>query len=390
MYRRLFSNKNKSGPEPKHIVVDARNWRSSTGRYTFKLIENLQKIDSTNRYTVLVPKNDAWKPDNPNFSKKEINVPQFSINPWQEIKFAAILYRLNPSLVHFTMTQQPLLFWPLRAIMRRFGSRIVTTTHDLTMLRFTRPGRYPKWFHKLRMSLYRLQFWVAHRRSHQIIVPTNYVKSDLVNHHKFTKNKISVTLEACDPPSANKPQAIKGIKAPFIFHAGSPLPHKNLERLTEAFTILKEDYPDLQLVLIGKKEFYFRQLEESLVNHPYRRDIHMPGFVTDQQLVWTYQNAACYVLPSLSEGFGLPGLEAMANGSPLASSNATCLPEVYGQAALFFDPYDIYDMAHVVGKIIGNKRLTKELIGKGSKQWRKYSWEKMARETLEVYSLSLH
>ena len=119
--------------KPKHIVIDARIRRSTTGRYTDRLIEHLQKIDSFHRYTILVQPDDPWQPKAKNFTSLPCPYPQFSLNPLHQLGFAWQLYRLKPDLVHFTMTQQPLLY---------FGA-IVTTTHDTTMYYFVRRGSTP-------------------------------------------------------------------------------------------------------------------------------------------------------------------------------------------------------------------------------------------------------
>jgi glycosyltransferase involved in cell wall biosynthesis len=358
-----------------HIVIDARNRRSSTGRYTDRLLEHLQKIDTTNRYTVLVQPDDPWQGSSKNFTPLPSPFKQFSFNPFEQLAFAWQLYRLRPSLTHFTMTQQPLLY---------FGN-IVTTTHDLTMLRFTRPGRYPKWVHAIRMVLYHFMFWLSHKKSRAILVPSKFVAKDLSTYQPFTKNKITVTYESSEPPLKDRAVALQGVAKPFIFHVGSPFPHKNIERLIEAFGLLKNNHPTLRLVLVGKKELYFNRLEASLTGQLYTKDILMPGFITDAQLKWLYHNAECYVLPSLSEGFGLPGLEAMAHDCPLVSSNATCLPEVYGNAAHYFNPEDVQDMAHKVSAVLNTPQLSKQLVLNGRKQLKKYSWQTMAKQTLEIY-----
>src|SRR5690606_15944664 len=117
---------------------------------------------------------------------------------------------------------------------------------------------------------------------------------------------------------------------------------------------LKHNYPKLRLVLAGKKEYYFKQLQKNITDSSVREDIFLPGFVDDAELKWLYENAEMYVLPSLSEGFGLPGLEAMVHGAPVASSNATCLPEVYQDGALYFDPLDTDDMAAKIALLLDN------------------------------------
>lgn len=113
------------------------------------------------------------------------------------------------------------------------------------------------------------------------------------------------------------------------------------------------------------------------------------GFVEDEELNWLYQNTSAYVFASLSEGFGLPGLEAMIQGAPVVSSNATCLPEVYGDAAHYFNPLDTDDMAEKINDVLTNPSLRQKLIQNGKVQAKKYSWEKMAKETLLHYKKAL-
>lgn len=363
--------------QQKHIVIDARIRRSSTGRYIDRLIQHLQKIDSVNRYTVLLEPDDPWEPTNEKWQGVPCEFRRFSFNFLDQFGYARFLRRLRPDLVHFGMTPQEPMFY--------FGRR-VTTTHDLTMFRYVRAGRLPAWLHTVRVIGYRLLFWTSLRHAKRIIVPTKFVAGDVAKTYPFAKNKLTVTYEASEPPLKDKAEPLKGAKKPFILHVGSPFPHKNIERLVEAFEILKKTHPDLQLVLAGKKEQYFQKLEESTQqNSPVRDDIVFTGFVSDAALKWLYQNAEVYALPSLSEGFGLPGLEAMAYGCPLASSNATCLPEVYGDAAHFFDPTSAQDMAEKISELIDDKKLQKKLVAEGQKQLAKYSWGRMAEQTLAVY-----
>lgn len=360
----------------KHIVIDARIRRSSTGRYADRLIEHLQKVDTVNRYTILVEPDDQWQPTADNFSVVPCKYAQFSFNPLDQIGFAMQLHRLKPDLVHFTMTQQPLLY---------FGN-IVTTTHDLTMLEYARAGQLPQWLHQVRMRLYKFLMWWSHKKSKRIIVPTEYVKQDVAKYHPFTKDKLAVTLEASEPPlnmAATKPANIRN---PFLLYVGRAFPHKNLETLVKAFEKLQTSHDELNLVLAGKKEHYYEQLEVFASSSAAKDNILFTGFVTDAELKWLYQNAEAYVFPSLSEGFGLPGLEAMAHGCPVVSSNATCLPEVYQDAAIYFDPTDTDDMAAKIDQVVSDKKLAKELVSKGKKLLPRYSWRKMAEETLEIYN----
>ena len=153
-----------------------------------------------------------------------------------------------------------------------------------------------------------------------------------------------------------------------------------------AFDKLALENKDLHLVLVGKKEFYYNELEQVVSKYKAKDRVVFTDFVSDEELKWLYQNAETYVFPSLSEGFGLPGLEAMVYGCPVVSSNATCLPEVYGEAAEYFDPKDTDDMAQAIERVISDKSRQNDLVKKGYKQAKKYSWHRMAEETLDVYS----
>ncbi len=360
-----------------HIVIDARIRRSSTGRYVDRLIEHLQRLDSTNTYTILISAEDDWKPQKKNFSAVTCPYPVFSFSLLNQILFSRMLYRLKPDLVHFAMTGHQPLFY--------FG-RQITTTHDLTMFYFTRRGRLPSWLHWIRMRGYHLLVWSAHRRAQTIIVPSNYVRDAVAKYHLFTNRKIMVTYEASEPPLTTKPQPVEGINDCFVLYVGSAFPHKNLDTLIKSFELLLEKKPSCQLVLVGKQEQHAKRLMKWAQTLDYADRIVFTGFVSDEQLHWLYTNASAYVFPSLSEGFGLPGLEAMTYGCPVASSNATCLPEIYGDAAEYFDPYSRNDIADTLLQIIASKALRTRLTEKGYKRIKQFSWEKMAKETLAAYT----
>ncbi len=332
-------------------------------------------MDSKNRYTVLVQPDDPWQPEASNFTRVDCPYAQFSLNPMQQIHFARQLRSLKPDLVHFPMNQQPILF----------NGKRVTTTMDFTMLRFTRSGKSPLPVFWLKMAGYRFLFWWSNKKSEAIMTITDYVKHELEETYPFTRGRITTTHLAGELPIAEKAVQPKAVSQPFIMYIGTAFPHKNLENLIKAFEILNTSQPELKLVLAGKREYYYEQLEKLAEHSPARASVIFTGFVSDAELKWLYEHAEAYVFPSLSEGFGLPGLEAMAHGCPVVSSNATCLPEVYQDAALYFDPNSPEDMANKIQQVLDNPELSKELVAKGQKVLKQYSWEKTARETLAVY-----
>ncbi len=154
--------------------------------------------------------------------------------------------------------------------------------------------------------------------------------------------------------------------------------------LVAAFAELRQTYPSLRLVLAGKRDVLFRRLERQTQIKGIKNVI-FTGFVSDGQLRWLYEHTKAYIFPSLSEGFGLPGLEAMMHGAPVVSSNATCLPEVYKDAVIYFDPLDIEDMAARIHDILTDEKLRKQLIAKGTALANSYSWLRLAEQTLAVY-----
>lgn len=363
--------------KPKHIVIDARVRRASTGRYSDRLVEHLQDIDHFHRYTILVQPDDPWKMRAKNFTTVPLPYPQFSYNPLDQIGYAWKLYRLKPDLVHFTMTQQPMLY---------FG-KIVTTTHDLTMFNFVRRGTTPPAIFAFKMFLYKVLFRWSHMKSNKIVVPTKYVEDALSSYQPATKDKIVVTYESGELPKtgpAEKPSII-GEHDKFIMYLGTGFPHKNLERLVDAFDILHKKHPELKLIFVGKKEKHYEALEQLIQSHPSSKQIIVAGYLPDEQAKWLHQHCQAYIFPSMSEGFGLPALESMGYGAAVVSANVTSMPELYEDAAYYFNPYNVQDMADKINDVLTNKKLRDTLRKKARPQYEKYSWHKMAEETLTVY-----
>ena len=360
----------------KHIVIDARIRQSSTGRYMDRLIENMQGLGDEYRFTVLVKPGDNWKLPAKNFSTLDCKYKPYSFNPLQQVTFTLWLRKLQADLIHFTMTPQDPIF---------YRDKMITTTHDLTILRFRRSGKLPAWLNAVRLKGYRFLMWQSHKKADHVIVPTQFVADDVNKKYLFTNRKTTVTLEASEPPLPVESQEPEHNPGEFIMYTGSAFEHKNLERLVSAFSVLKEHHPDLKLVLVGKREYHSKQLEKWVKKQPCADSVIFTGFIPDEELKWYYENARAYVFASLSEGFGLPGLEAMVHGCPVVSSNYTCLPEVHGDAAHYFDPEDIQDMAHKIDEVIASERLRSKLIDKGYENAKRFSWKRMTKETLQVY-----
>lgn len=359
-----------------HIAIDARIINSSTGRYVERLVHYLEKIDTTNKYSILVPTKDKnfYKPKNPNFSVLTVDFPNYSFA--EQTGFKTFLDELAPDLVHFCMPQQPLGYKGIH----------VTTVHDLTLLQTYNSDKNWLIFHAKQL-VGRYVFKKVGKTSAHIITPTQYVKDDYVKFADIPESKVTVTYESADV-FVDKLTPYKHPFKEYMMYVGQQSDYKNIRRLGDAHQKLLAEHPDLGLILVGKKTPAHLKTEGYFKQKGYK-NIHYTGFIEDAQRDWLFSNCSVYVFPSLMEGFGLPALEAMGYGAPVASSSATCLPEVYGDAAHYFDPLSTDDIARAINDILTNPKLRKQLVEKGYKQLKKYSWSRMAQQTHEIYMNAL-
>jgi len=275
----------------------------------------------------------------------------------------------------------------------------VVTIHDLIKHFFrgkkttTKPGvlYWPKYF------AYRILVRRVIRKAEQIIVPSNWWKKKLTTLFPAAKGRITVTWEGVDErfqtelPSKQEVQktlSLFGLKKyRFFVYTGSVYPHKNVERLIEAFSLLKRK--DIVLAIVCARNVFLHRLEEIVKKAKMEKRVVFLGFVSDRQLVALYRGAIALVQPSLMEGFGLTGLEAMAVGLPVISSSASCLPEIYGKAALYFNPYSPRAIKEALETILTHPEKRRQLIALGRKRVKVFSWKKTAQKTLNVYQKAL-
>lgn len=355
-----------------HIAIDARIINSSTGRYVERLLHYLQEIDTVNDYSVLVPSKDKdfFVPAAPNFTVRVADFPNYSFA--EQVKFKAFLDALKPDLVHFCMPQQPVLY----------AGAHVTTVHDLTLLNTYNSDKNWLVFH-VKQLVGKFVFKHVAKTSRQIITPSEYTKEAFVAFARIPKAKVTVTYEAADVFV----DQMKPYRHPFgryLLYVGQQSDYKNIRRLGDAHQRLLETQPDLGLILVGKMTDAHRKNKAYFEAKGYT-NILFTDFIEDAQRDWLFANCAAYVFPSLMEGFGLPGLEAMGYGAPVVSSRATCLPEIYGDAAYYFDPTDTLDIARAISDVLMTPQLRDSLIVKGHAQLKKYSWRRMAEQTHAVY-----
>ncbi len=361
------------------IGIDARLYGAQKnrgiGRYIEKLLTHLQMVDNTNQYYIfLLPTNyDLFTVTAKNFHKVKVAIPWYS---WlEQLWWPFILYFYSFDLVHFTHFNVPIMY-------RR---RYIITLHDLIMTHYTddRSTTKNKYIYKLKIYLARIMINLTARKAKTIICPSQYTQADVIKHLGVKKENCRVIYEAVDDNKEFLFEKLDDYKinAPFFLYVGAAYPHKNLERLIKGF--LKFDKSSkYNLVLVGRVDYFYSRLKEK---YKQQDNVIFTGEVNDRQLSTLYSQALAFVFPSLIEGFGLPPLEAMQNNCPVISSNSSCLPEILGEAALYFNPTNEEEIADSLAKIINNQSLVATLKIKGKKRLQNYSWQKMAKETNQIY-----
>lgn len=356
-----------------HIVIDARVINSGTGTYVAKLLEYLQKIDNANNYTVLLREKDKdyWSPTASNFTTRVAEFDNYSFS--EQIGYKRFLETLHPDLVHFCMPQQPVLY----------RGRHITTMHDMTLINTYNSDKNWLVFH-FKQFVGRFVWRRIARTSDHVIAISENTKREYQDFTHISDEKISVIYEAGEAHIEKLEEYTPLPFTDFIMYVGQQPDYKNIRRLIQAHQQLLATHPDLGLVLVGRMNPDTENNKQWSDSQGYTR-IHFTGFLPDPQRDWLFTKARAYVFPSLMEGFGLPPLEAMAYGTPVISSNASCMPEVLGNGAEYFDPLNIDEMASTIAKVVDNNELRQDLVKRGYSQVAKYSWEHMAQQTHDIY-----
>ncbi len=363
---------------PKHtIVIDARRLHSTTGRYSRELLNSLQEIDNSNKYFVIVHEKDKnhWKPTNPNFELRVVPWDHYTFG--EQIALHSYLKGINPDLIHYTMPQQPTFL----------NIPHITTVHDLTLVRYSNPSKN-KYLYALKKQIFAWVLKRAVKSSRVVLTDANYTAGEILRLYSVDESKIEVAYAASDAMPKKTTVYRFAERKKFTLYVGNCFSYKNVSMAIKAHQNLIKTHKDLYFIVVGKIDKNVEILMEFVKQNNYKL-VHFTGFVSDEELAWLYSNARAYVFASLSEGFGMPGLEAMQFDLPVASSNATCLPEIYQEAASYFDPSDVDDIAKTIDQILVNEDLRTKLIREGQKQVKEYSWNKMAKQIHNVYMRQL-
>lgn len=373
------------------IGIDARFYGpgvgTGLGRYTEQLLQELDRSTSEHDFVVFL-RDDNFNLFQPRREHRftKVRAPWRWYTVKEQLAFPGLLRRSRLDLMHFPHFNVPLLT----------AVPFIVTVHDLILNKFPteRATTLEPYLYWAKHAAYTLVIRQAIRRSRHVLAVSENTKRDIVETYRIPADRISVTYEGCDAPGEQETAGLDlrqrfGITRPFIMYAGTSYPHKNLERLVDAAVALRQSGREIQVVLVGREDFFSKRLQaytRRTVPPANRDTVVFTGYVDDRVLNALYASAQLYVFPSRYEGFGLPGLEAMARGLPVAAARASCLPEIYGPAAEYFDPEKTTDLVSTINRLLGDEQRCAELRSLGFAQVRKYSWRRMAEETLAVYN----
>lgn len=385
------------------IGIDACTWenRRGFGRFTRELLGALLEYDEENEYLLFIDKT-AERNMEETPARGEVIVIDTQVSPME----AASASGSRSLRDLWAMTREvkrhkiDLFFFP--AVYSYFPilnrTKIVVTIHDVIADHHPElifPDSKAKLFWKLKQN-------TAIRQAHLILTVSEYSKREIIDYFKLPESKVRVISEAArsvftvisGTNEISETLAHFGISPneDFLLYVGGISPHKNLQALAEAFGQLVSEakFAGLKLVLVGdyKDDPFFSaypSLKKQIEENDLADKVIFTGYIEDPELAHFYNAAALVVLPSLEEGFGLPAVEAMACGAPVAASDRGSLPEVLGAAGRFFDPTNTKQMSEVIGQILDDEALRSSMSRTGLLRSREFLWKKAAQETIAIF-----
>ncbi len=366
------------------IGIDARlihYSQAGIAQYTTHLVKALARIDPEDQFFLLQSRKEPEPLVNhPNFRRKGLWTPSHH-------RLEQYILGLEVTRMQLDVLHSPDFIPPVRWPGANFRS--VITVHDLAFL------LYPN-FLTPQAARYYGQIDRAVRRADHIIAVSQSTKEDLIRLLGAPERKITVIYEAANPiyrpvdreEAWNKAKEhYPNLPEQFFLFVGTLEPRKNIPALLKAYKLLQDDYKTDQtkLVLAGRQGWLFDEIFRLV------QDLHLEphtvflGRVPTDVLLYLYNSAIALVHPAHYEGFGLPALEAMACGTPVITTNVSSLPEVVGDAAILVSPEDVEEMAVQMWRLLSDEELRKKLGAKGLSRAASFSWDKAARETLEIY-----
>jgi len=356
------------------------------GRYIHELLNSLLELDKTNEY-VLIHK-DVTKDllYDSGTTEKIFPLEHNRILPLGLLFRARLINRWAEK--NLTILHQPANLFPFQSSGKL---RNIVTVHDIV----------PLLFHSSLHTHYSYLTWRAVfpmtlEKSHKIIVPSEHTRNDILSRFSVDQNKISVIYNAAsnkykpiECSDMEKQKILKKYMLPdsFILTVSTIEPRKNLIRLIQAYNLIKDDIRQ-RLVIVGAKGWMYSNIFKLVKELNCEKDVIFAGYIEENDLSLIYNLSKLFIFPSLYEGFGLPILEAMKCGIPVAVSRISSLPEVAGNAAIYFDPYDINDIANSIMNILTDEKVQNSMRTEGLLQAAKFDWKRNAEKTLEIYKIT--
>lgn len=362
------------------IGLDLRMLGGGSGiaRYITETSHAVLSQDKSNQYVLFFRDASASK-DYEKYGHKIIitGIKHYSFA--EQFRLPGILRKENLDLVHFPHFNVPILY----------NRPYVVTIHDLTHSKF--PGRKKSHiFHRL---AYNAALAAGISKSKGIIAVSESTKKEILEMFSVDPGKIKVIYEGINQNYSlmNKDEAFSfvanrfKITKPYILYVGVMRRYKNLPRLATAFGLLKDQGLDYDLVIAGEEDPFYPEIKQNIVASKHASSIKLLGRVSDEELKSLYNASSLFVLPSLSEGFGLTALEAAACGVPIACADIPTLREVMGQGAEYFDPENEQNMTDIMVNILNNPTKAEEISNRALSRAKFFSWVKCGEQTLGFY-----
>jgi glycosyltransferase involved in cell wall biosynthesis len=366
-----------------HIGFDAHSIGTGLGgneTYASNLIEALAEVDTQNRYTLYVTRQEAidryahrW----PNVAIRKTlpHTPLIRI----PLTLAAELRRRPIDILHVQYTAPPLA-----------PCDTVVMIHDLSFEHIPETFKRRSWM-QMRLTVRRTARSATH-----ILTDSEYSREDILRTYRLPPERVTTTPLAAssrfkpvhDPTVLDK----YGISGDYILAVGSIQPRKNIARLIRGYSRMLSQHSNNapRLVIVGKRAWLFEDTIRAAAVSSANDKILFTGYVPESDLAALYTGALCFAYPSYFEGFGIPLLEAMRCGTPTMTSDRTCFPEVVGDASLIIDPFDEESIAAGLWRMISDAALREQLRSRGFVQSNLFDWRHTARRTLDVYEQVFH
>lgn len=384
----------KIGIDCRTILNPEKGEGAGLGHYTYQLVRHLLKIDKKNTYFLFFDRS-VQKRRLDKFRQKNVLIKFFPFTQYKRLLPGDYAY----FLINAALAREKLDVFhsPNLSLPPLYKGQSAVTVHDLSGYKF------PESFKNQKSKIPFKKIIKIFKEADKIIAVSKAIAKDLERIFSLNKKKIKVIYHGLDkrfftkrsPTEISRIKKKYKIKGNYLFFLGTFEKRKNIIRLIEAYERFRnglvqrklpdKDFSNYQLVLAGGEGEELKNIKRRVQRSRYKKDIVIPGYISSNDLGRLFSGAELFVFPSLYEGFGLPIIEAMAKRVPVITSHISSLSEISQNAALLVDPYSVSQIAQAMNDVLINQALNKKLKDRGSKRAKDFSWEKCAKETMNIY-----